>query len=174
MPADPESPHHTSLLFSSRFGRSSNTSSQINFTVSESPFSCCIGCCLIHCKLRSIHTSNFFALLRYPAFSAKDPVWVKQSRTLAFFAKFLDCQTVVLLIQEKSCLLTVLYIYLVLHAILYDLHQSRKFFDPINPLYGSIPSCLRTLARHFSHKHRGSGFHPLPELSSRSSTSISL
>ena len=42
------------------------------------------------------------------------------------FAKLLDCQSVILLIQEKSCLLSVLYINFIFYAIFFNLHKRWK------------------------------------------------
>ena len=43
-------------------------------------------------------------------------------------AKLLDCQTIVFLIQEKSCLLTVFYIHLIFYTIFHNFNQSRELF----------------------------------------------
>ena len=45
------------------------------------------------------------------------------------FAKSLDCQTVVFLIQEKSGLLSVLDVHFIFYTILFNLNDRRKFFS---------------------------------------------
>ena len=51
----------------------------------------------------------------------------KAVQHFCIFAELLDSQTVIFLIQEKSCFLSVFYIYLIFYPILFDFYQSRKF-----------------------------------------------
>ena len=47
------------------------------------------------------------------------------------FAKSLDCQTVVFLIQEKSGFLTILHIYQIMYSVFHDLHfRLLRLADP--------------------------------------------
>ena len=45
------------------------------------------------------------------------------------FAKLLDCQSVILLIQEKSCLLPVFYVNFIFYTIFFNLHKCWKLWS---------------------------------------------
>ena len=116
--------------FSSSSGSSSKTSSQINFTLSDKPFNVALVCCLIYCQAEMHPHRVTLAAPAIPAFSAKEPVCVKQSRTFAPLQSLLNCQPVIFLIQEKSCFLSVFYI---------NYHILRHFLQSAQVLVNSGP-----------------------------------
>ena len=68
----------------------------------------------------------------------------KAVQHFCIFAELLDSQTVIFLIQEKSCLLSVPHIYQIFHTILNDLNIGIKLFrkEALHPLHAFIQPYL--------------------------------
>ena len=98
------------------------------FHFSFQPVKFCISSCLIYGSLRCIHTNNTFCPFN-SRIQGKRAVMCEAVQNLCIFTESLNCQTVVFLIQEKSCFLSVFDVYFVFHAVFFNLDKGRKLFS---------------------------------------------